>query len=55
VLRENSDPAGMLIAPLALLALVFGRKKTRTKFDQFIIRFVIVVSVGFSVSACSEF
>ena len=48
----NSDPAGMLIAPLALLALVFGRKKTRTKFDQFIILFVIVVSVGLSVSAC---
>ena len=48
----NSDPAGMLIAPLALLALVFGRKKTRTKFDQFVILFVIVLSVGLSVSAC---
>ncbi len=47
----NSDPAGMLIAPLVLLALVFGRKKTRTKFDQFIILFVIVLSVGLSVSA----
>jgi hypothetical protein len=49
----NSDPAGMLIAPLALLALVFGRKKNKTKFDQFVILFVIVVSVGLSVSACS--
>jgi hypothetical protein len=50
----NSDPAGMLIAPLALLALVFGRKKTRTKFDQFIILFVLVVSVGLSVSTIND-
>jgi hypothetical protein len=34
--RENSDLAGMLMAPLALLALVFERKKTRTKFDLII-------------------
>jgi RHS repeat-associated protein len=45
----NNDPAGMLIAPLALLALVFGRKKNRTKLDHFIILVVIAVSLGMSV------
>ena len=48
----NSDPSGMLIAPLALLALVFGRKKNRTKLDHFVILIVIGLSVGLSVSAC---
>jgi hypothetical protein len=43
------DPAGMMVAPFALLGLIFGRKKTRTKFDQFIILFVIVLSIGLSV------
>jgi RHS repeat-associated protein len=49
----NSDPSGMLIAPLALLALVFGRKKNRTKLDHFVILLVIGLSVGLSVSACN--
>ena len=48
----NNDPSGMLIAPLALLALVFGRKKNRTKLDQFVILIVIGLSIGLSVSAC---
>jgi RHS repeat-associated protein len=48
----NNDPSGMLIAPLALLALVFGRKKNRTKLDHFVILVVIGLSVGLSVSAC---
>ena len=47
----SSDPSGMLIAPLALLALVFGRKKNRTKLDHFVILVVIGLSVGLSVSA----
>ena len=47
----NTDPSGMLIAPLALLALVFGRKKNRTKLDHFVILLVIGLSVGLSVSA----
>ena len=49
----NSDPAGMLVAPLALLVMVFGYKKNKTKFDQFIILLVIAVSLGLSVSACA--
>ena len=49
----NRDPAGMLVAPLALLVMVFGYKKNKTKFDQFIILLVIAVSLGLSVSACS--
>ena len=50
----GGDPSGMLIAPLALLALVFGRKKNRTKLDHFVILVVIGLSVGFSVSACGN-
>jgi RHS repeat-associated protein len=50
----NTDPSGMLIAPLALLALVFGRKKNRTKLDHFVILIVIAVSLGMSGSACSS-
>ena len=49
----NSDPAGMLVAPLALLVMIFGYKKNKTKFDQFIILLVIAVSLGLSVSACN--
>ncbi len=48
----SGDPSGMLIAPLALLALVFGRKKNRTKLDHFVILVVIGLSIGLSVSAC---
>ena len=42
----NSDPSGMLIAPLALLALVFGRKKNRNKFDKLIISLIMVITLG---------
>jgi len=51
----NSDPSGMLIAPLALLALVFGRKKNRTKLEYAILILVTILSVGISFSSVSEF
>ncbi|MBI9051628.1 MAG: hypothetical protein JEZ00_19550 [Anaerolineaceae bacterium] len=50
----NSDPAGMLIAPLALLALVFGRKKIRTKFDNFTIMLILVITSSASFYVIGE-
>ena len=49
----NSDPAGMLITPILLLALIYGHKKNKTRFDQFAIVLVFIISVGFSVTACT--
>ena len=42
------DPAGAMVAPLALLALVFTNKKKRTKLDYLIIALVLGVTVGMS-------
>jgi hypothetical protein len=41
------------VAPLALLALVFGRKKKRGKWDGLLIALVMVAAVGMSLTACS--
>jgi hypothetical protein len=46
------DPAGVMVAPLAMLGLALGRKKKRGKWDSFIVLLVVCVVVGMSVSAC---
>ncbi|MGP8337815.1 MAG: RHS repeat domain-containing protein, partial [Methanosarcinaceae archaeon] len=48
------DPAGMMIAPLALIGLVLGKKKKRGKWDSFIAVLAVCVVVGMSVSACNQ-
>ncbi|MGP8338023.1 MAG: hypothetical protein ACT6FC_07290, partial [Methanosarcinaceae archaeon] len=48
------DPAGMMVAPLALLGLVLGKKKKRGKWDSFIAVLMVCVVVGMSVSACDQ-
>jgi hypothetical protein len=48
----KADPAGAAIAPLALLALVYGNKKQRGKWDNLIILLVLCGVVGMSLSAC---
>ena len=48
------DPAGLLVAPLAMLGLVLGKKKKRGKWDTFIALLVVGVVVGMSVSACTD-
>jgi YD repeat-containing protein len=45
------DPAGMMVAPLAVLGLVLGRKKKRGKWDSLLVLLVMGVVVGMSVSA----
>ena len=46
------DPAGAMVAPLALLALVFTNKKKRTKLDYWIIALVLGLSAGMSLTGC---
>ena len=48
------DPAGMMVAPLALIGLALGKKKKRGKWDTLIILLVVGVVVGMSVSACNQ-
>ena len=44
----------MLVAPLALLVMIFGYKKNKTKFDQFVILLVITVSLGLTIIPCNS-
>jgi YD repeat-containing protein len=50
----QSDPAGAMLAPLAFLAMVYGKKKNRGKWDQWFILLVLCGAVGMSLSACSK-
>ena len=52
MLREGGNPSSALIGPLALLALVFGRKKTRNKWDNIVIIAVLCLAVGMSLVGC---
>jgi RHS repeat-associated protein len=49
----KADPAGAMIAPLLLLALAYGRKKNRGKWDNLIILLVLCGTIGMSLSACN--
>jgi hypothetical protein len=46
------DPLGALISPLALLALIYGRKRKRSKWDTLVILLVLGGTLGMSLSAC---
>ena len=46
------DPTSALFAPLALLAMVFGNKKKRGKWDSLVILLVLGMAVGMSLAAC---
>ena len=46
----SSDPTGALFSPLLLLAMVFGNKKKRGKYDQLMIILVIGVLLFMSLS-----
>ena len=48
----GGNPSSALIAPLALLALVFGRKKTRNRWDNLVIVTVLCLAVGMSLAGC---
>ena len=49
----GGNPTGALFAPLALLSLVYSRKKKRGTLDIIIVLIVVGVALGLSLSACS--
>jgi|GEM_PF-2063871 len=48
------DPTGALLGPLALLALAYGRKKSRGKWDTLVILLVLSLSLGVGLAACGS-
>jgi RHS repeat-associated protein len=50
----NTNSSGALIAPLAVLAMIYSRKKgKRSKWDNLIILLVLTMAVSMSLNACS--
>jgi RHS repeat-associated protein len=50
----KSDPAGAMLAPLAFLAMVYGKKKSRGKWDNLVIALVLLCATAMSVSGCTK-
>jgi RHS repeat-associated protein len=50
----KQDPSSALMAPLAILALVYSRKKKHGKWDGLIVSIVLVMAIGMSLSACGS-
>ena len=50
----GGNPTGALFTPLALLSLIYTRKKKRGTLDVIIILVVLGVSLGMSLSACGS-
>jgi len=50
----GGNPSSALIGPLALLALIFGRKKKRSKWDNIVIIAVLCLAVGMSLTGCDQ-
>jgi len=46
------DPTGALFAPLALVGLIYGRKRKKSRFDYFVIVLFVAVGAGMGLSAC---
>ncbi|MBI9052079.1 MAG: hypothetical protein JEZ00_21875 [Anaerolineaceae bacterium] len=51
----GSDPVSMLITPLVVLGLIFGRKKKHFKNDQLIIMMFIGLSISLAVFTVGDF
>jgi RHS repeat-associated protein len=48
----GGEPTGALFAPLALLVLLYGRKKTRSRWDNLVIAAVLCLAVGMCLAGC---
>lgn len=46
------DPTGAILAPLALVGLIYSRKRKKSSFDTFLIVLFVAVSVGMGLAAC---
>jgi hypothetical protein len=49
----GGNPTGALLAPVFVLAMIYGRKKKRGKVDALIILAVLCLGVGMSLVACA--
>jgi hypothetical protein len=50
----GGNPSAAFMAPLALLSLLYGRRKKRGKVDTYIILLVLGVALGLGLSACGS-
>ena len=50
----SGDPLGAMMAPLALMTVVLGRKKKHGKWEVIVIVAVLCCTAGMSLSACTE-
>jgi len=48
------DPTGALFVPLALVSLVYGRKRRKSKWDILVIVALLSLSAGMGVAACNS-
>jgi len=49
-----NNPASALLAPLALVGLIYGRKRKKSKFDYFVITLFLALGIGIELSACTR-
>ena len=47
------NPIGAILGPLALVGLVYGRKRKKSKLDYFVIVLLVAVGMGMGISACA--
>ena len=50
----SGDPLGALMAPLAVMTIVYSRKKKRGKWDSLVIVVVLFMTAGMALSACDD-
>jgi hypothetical protein len=48
------DPAGAMLGPLGVLALVLGSKKKKSKYDVLLFVLVFAIISGFTLTACGD-
>ena len=48
----KSGPSGAMLAPIAMLALIYGGTRKRGKLDNLVIALVLLGAAGMSLSAC---
>ncbi|HMM97477.1 MAG TPA: DUF6531 domain-containing protein [Anaerolineales bacterium] len=50
----NGDPSGAILAPLSLMALIFGGKRNRSRWNLSALMLVVVLSLSLALSACGS-
>lgn len=50
----HGDPSGAILAPLSLMALIFGGKRNRSRWNLSALTLVVVLSLSLVLSACGS-